>query len=326
MRTLDLGRFTLAAGAVALLVGCGAPVGNLAQPLPGQQLRANSKAKKEALLYVGSGLGGVAMYDYATFAPDGQLYGFESANGMCVDPAQNVYVVDYNKKKVFKYAHGAEEPEETLGDPSGFGMGCSVNPQNGDLAVANQTLVSEECGDVVIYPGGSGTPTAYTTGNTCEDWDAAYDDAGDLFVAGRMTSGYYAMAELPKGKKKFVSMTFDTTPLYPSGLQWDGTYLDAGSDVFKGSVESQVIYRFMVSGQNATLHRTVSLHGMNGMYGFFLLRFGRSVPQHAVAAGSCCGSTPAVIAAYPFPAGGAPHRKFTGQVFPQAIVVSKGAP
>lgn len=317
--------------AIAILVGCAAPAGNVGSAQPPVQASRESSAlgKNHALLYVGYGLGGVVMYDYATFAQVGQLSGFEGANGMCVDTAQNVYVTDYNKKKVFKYAHGAEEPEQTLDDSSGFGIGCAVNLRNGDLAVANQTLVSQECGDIVIYRGGSGTPTSYTTGSVCEDYNPAYNNAGDLFVAGTTNSGY-GMAELPKGKKSFINMTFDHPPASPAGLQWDGAYLDVGSDVFEGTKESQVIYRFTVSGQNATLHQTVALAGMDGMYDFFLVKGGpgikRPLPHRLVAAGSCCGSTPAVIAAYRFPNGGSPRRMFKYQIFPSSIVVSEDTP
>jgi hypothetical protein len=91
------------------------------------------------------------MYDFQTFAWMGELSGFKSANGMCVDDAQKV----------------AEEPEKTFDDSTGLG---------------------------------SGEPVTYTPSNICNDDSPAYDDSGNLFVAGAGTSGPSAMAELPSGQ------------------------------------------------------------------------------------------------------------------------------
>lgn len=327
MKARTPNRFALTVIAAALLAACGGSQAPLSTESAAhvttatQSLGVTRQARESGLLYVSFGLGGVNIYDYATWTQVGQLYGFESANGMCVDADQNVYVTDYNKKEVFKYAHGAEGPEQALDDSTGFGIGCAVNPTNNDLAVTNQTLVSQDCGDVVIFAGGSGTPTAYTTANVCEDYNAAYDGKGDLFVAGTSTGGTYAMAELPSGETSFVNMTLDPAPTRPSGLQWDGRYLNAGS--------SAGILRFLVRGQTATAHHIVKLQGMNGMIGFFLPKFGPGIkdplPRRVVTVGYGESSIPTVVGAYRFPAGGSARRTFTYQVFASAIVVSKSA-
>ncbi|HEV3091427.1 MAG TPA: hypothetical protein VGX91_08315 [Candidatus Cybelea sp.] len=130
--------------AAVLLAGCGASSADLLQsPLSAtrsssvKRVPSNVQGQKEALIYVAYGLNGAVMYDYATMKPKGTLSGFESANGLCADAAQNVYVVDVNREAVYKFAHGAQEPEDTFADSGGFPVNCSVNPRNGDLAAVN---------------------------------------------------------------------------------------------------------------------------------------------------------------------------------------------
>lgn len=318
-----LARFSASAAAtLSLLTACGQVqnsfvAGSRVTPAATLLSAPASERYRGALLYIAYGGGGAVMYDYRSWKPRGSLHGFKSANGLCVDKAQNVYVTDYTSEKVFEYAHGAESPEKSFDDSGGSGVACAVDPTTGRLAIANEMGSTQLCGNVEVYRRGS-TPTIYTAGAICLPFDAAYDDEGDLFVSGlNGNPGYYAIAELPFHKSSFVNVLVNRTLDYPGGLQWDGKFLDAGNTT-GGS--TSIIYRFAIRGRRAHLAGTVTLQETNGQVGLYLPAFGTPARRIVV----CGQGGYATAEEYRFPAGGAPLRSLSYGIFPSAIAVSNG--
>ncbi len=139
------------------------------------------------------------------------------------------------------------KPIKTLSVAFSFPTSCAMNT-SGDLAVGNY-----DGGQVAIFKNASGTPTVYNTPMDEEFFDG-YDNQGNLFADGFTgdRSGF-ALAELPKGSSKFVTIKTSNTVGFPGSVQWDGTYLTV-FDQYAAST-----YQYTVSGTKATLKGTVTL-------------------------------------------------------------------
>jgi hypothetical protein len=70
-----------------------------------------------------------------------------------VDAVGDVWIANYKGKSLVEYAHGGAMPLRTL-STDGTAIGCSINPLNGDVAVANH-IVSLGGSDIQILPNGS---------------------------------------------------------------------------------------------------------------------------------------------------------------------------
>src|SRR5579883_1977888 len=136
-------RIACAALIATALTGCSAgaqtvPV-RLAQLAPKSIFAATGARKSSYVLYVGVTEGGaVDAYDFKS----GELLGsasegFQFPDGLCGDKKGDVYAVDYNAATITEFAAGTLTVIKTLADSTGYPIGCSVNPKNGDLAVTN---------------------------------------------------------------------------------------------------------------------------------------------------------------------------------------------
>ena len=208
-------------------------------------------AKKQNLLYV-SDVGTsfvVAVYSYPKGALEGLLTGLNGEpHGLCVDKAGDVFVPVGGGQETVEYAHGGTSPINTLSDPGYYPWDCAVDPTTGNLAVMNKRRQSSYGGNVLIYKNASGSPTTYTDPELPSPSYAGYDDKGNLFVAGQDPGGQFGFAELPKGKKKFTSITLNEPIEAPGGVQWDGTYVTTVNQ----QASPSVIYQFTISGSNGT--------------------------------------------------------------------------
>ena len=95
-------------------------------------------ASAKSLLYV-SDAGTFEVYAYAfpSLALTGTLTGFNRPQGECSDRAGNVWITNTNSLNLLEYAHGGTNAIADLADPTGYPVGCAVNPATGDLAVTN---------------------------------------------------------------------------------------------------------------------------------------------------------------------------------------------
>jgi hypothetical protein len=142
-------------------------------------------------------------------------------------------------------------PLKTLSVSIGSPSSCAMN-SSGDLAVG--ILYGSGGGDVVIFKNSSGSGKAYSTSLDAEYFDG-YDDQGNLFADGFTSSEQFELIELPKGGSTFQTITTSNTVEFPGSVQWDGTYLTVTD---QGTEE---MYRYSVSGTQATLEGTVALSG-----------------------------------------------------------------
>src|SRR5580700_9024350 len=143
MKPADLGRYAFGiCVAVAMLAGCGG-----SQPLvgtPGAMPQTSAiathaerggswmspEATHDDLLYVSLGAT-VNVYSWRTFQQVGTLTGFAVAEGMCVDKAQDIYIVDYQGHSVKEFSHGGMTPIRGLGVPGGWPDACAIDPTTG---------------------------------------------------------------------------------------------------------------------------------------------------------------------------------------------------
>lgn len=234
-------------------------------------MRADAKSKD--LLYV-SNLEDVRVYSYPQGDLEGELSGFDDADGECVDKKGDVFITDWWYDKVTEYAHGLPAPlavwqEEPTGPGFPIGpSGCAVDPMTGDLAVANTGKVNGYTGGngyLAIYPGGRQPAKIYTDPDFEDFNNCGYDDKGNLFVDGRNSDFDVEFAELPKGGSSLntINLTFGIGE--PGGVQWDGKHVAIGDAFWP------VIYQVDINGSQGTEAGETNLNSASEVDQFFII-------------------------------------------------------
>jgi hypothetical protein len=237
---------------------------------------------------------------------------------MCVDGAQDVYVTDYGAMDIVKYGHGGTTPIATLSDPYGFPTACSVDPANGNLAVANYESRSRGPGNVVIYSGGSAKHRKeYEASNLFYYYYfPAYVPTGALYVDGQGTSGGLQLARLAKFGANFRTINANQAFVSPGGVAWDGEHLA----IADRSVN--VIYQFTVVRKRAKEVGATALAGASNVYQFSVTGATASDKQGTKVVGADIGGRAVYVWAYP--AGGSPIKTIDGLKHPAGVAVSAG--
>jgi hypothetical protein len=172
---------------------------------------------------------------------------------------------------------------------------CAMNT-SGDLAVG--VLLGNSFGpggQVVIFKNATGSGKVYNT-PLAKEYFNGYDPNGNLFADGTDPSGNFALVELPKGSRKFVTIKTSNSPSFPGSVQWDGTYLT----VFDQNTSET--YRYTVSGTTATLKNTVQFTGASDCAQTWIVKG----LLYCGDAGNNDGEV------FKYPAGGSPIAVFTG--------------
>jgi hypothetical protein len=277
--------------AAALLSGCGGgsqlganPVqqnlalidrGAVARAAPDRSWIA-PEAKKSDLAYISN------FYNSTILAftyPGGKLVGtltVPDPQGECVSTSTGDWWVSANDE-MLEYSHGGATPIKTL---SGVSGSCAIDPTTGDLAVLSSD-------GIIIYPRGSGSGTAYCTGEASGYFDG-YDNKGNLFVDGIIAGDTYGLLELPKGSSTCETITLSQSLEYPGGIQWYGKYLAVGDQ------EAHVIYHFAIHGTSAKEIGTTELGGSSDVVEFYI--------QKPYVVGADAGNNDAEM--WKYPAGG----------------------
>jgi hypothetical protein len=231
---------------------------HLTRPSQGKSFAAPDATSAKVLLYVSEiDTGTVDFYKYnggKNLKLKGTLTGFEFPTPGCTDNKGNVFIPDFDLAQITEYAYGSSTPTQVLSDSGFEPFGCSVDPTTGNLAVVNFDSAS-----ISVYTGATGTPAVYSVPNNPIDEYTTYDNSGDLFVAGRNSSGIYALDEAVSGSTTFNSVSVNGgTIAFPGQIQWGGTYLLLGD---QGSGSGSSVNQATVSGGTATIVKNVLLTG-----------------------------------------------------------------
>ncbi len=225
--------------AAAMLSGCGGAVDSTMQHGTVVRDAANGRSwmaaglRNKDLLYVADQNGReVYVFTYPKGKLVGTLYGLDPTQGLCADKRGHVWVTTVGfislSGYLVEYAHGGTTPIATLDDDYGSPDACALDPLTGDLVAANPCIEGSCEGNVVVYPGGSGTPTAISTSPVWGVYDVTYDDSGNIFVAGYERYQDHKLAWLSSGAASFQDFNLKPRNQAARGVAWDGEYLLIG--------------------------------------------------------------------------------------------------
>lgn len=271
MKAQRLGHAFGVATVSVLLTGCGGLRPSIAAPGAMSQSRTITahadhgrspifpEAKNSTLLYASDSKNDVVwVYSYPSGKQLGELKGFPAEPaGLCSDPSGDVYVTTQGNGKsasqsyVYEYAHGGTSPIATLSDP-GLANGCAVDPNSGNLAVANYLGASGTDGDIAVYQDAEGSPTTYSDPNFTRFLWCTYDDSGNLFAdePGQIVD------ELPKGGNALVELEL-SADINSGSIQWVSNQLVIAKVV--GIHGSNPIYQVTVSGSVGSVYGPILL-------------------------------------------------------------------
>jgi hypothetical protein len=265
MRTAAIRRNALTFSVSIWLAACGGSQSPIGTPGAMPQSRAVathaergqswmlSEAKSEDLLYVSNqGPPDVLVLTYPGGKLVGTLKGLGRPYGLCVDSAQDVWVVSQlssGAALLSEYAHAATKPSRVLSVALSQ-LACAVDPTTGNLAVVDPGESTSSSGGVVLYNLLAGNVTEYSETSMPYCYSAVYDSAGDLFVTGETAHYTTVLAEIPHGTTQFTNFPLDAYTSNDYDVLWDGKYVVVG-DQFSGVAAA--LYRFLISGSTIKL-------------------------------------------------------------------------
>ena len=259
------------------------------------------------------------------------LTGFNEPQGMCVDGLGNMWITETGSNQIVKYSRLGQYLA-TLNDPDGGPGGCSVNPVNGDLAVANE-YDGAGPGELLVFPAATGTPVVYTNPDMYQYDNPAYDTQGNLFVNGCTGSNgqcvdQFILSELPAGQATLATVNLaGGTINFPGMIQWyaAGNYLAIADQECNGPNNiSSCIYPATISGSTATLGTEIVLNNSSGSQACDIVQptINSISGKRYVAGGdytTYCGGPPDTAYRWKFPAGGNPTQYNAGPTGPGSV-------
>ncbi len=236
-RSFVLGRYALALG-LALLAGCSGAPSTASLPAradDAQRIAHRTSGSPSSLLYVVTS-NSTVMLSYPGYESVGSLnpqgfLGFPCSGG----PNGNVFLDDGSD--VRQYAYGGTNPISIIAlSGNDSSTGCSVNPTNGDLALAGVHMTE---GTIFIYPGGTGRARSYGDKRIVQFYYCGYDSNGNLFADGLDKHRALTFVELPKGASGFTEIALNGVIKSPGNVQFDGTYITirSGTTLFRLKIE-----------------------------------------------------------------------------------------
>lgn len=286
-------------GAAAMLTGCGgtpaSPTGSVLAGNTGVPAafpnRSNSwmvpETKTTSLLYVSNaGTSDVTIYTYLDgkgLVLVGQLTGFSFPTGMCTDSAGDVWIPDYDTRKIEEFAHGGTTPIFTISQRTGHPYDCAIDSNTGDLAVANQQPGNRrgQDGQILVYGKGSHQGRTYQPEHGFSEVDfLAYDNKSNLFADGAENDYGNGLFKLAKGATQLTPLAISGATLYaPDAVNWIKPTLLVG-DQNLGNTGTSGAYKLFISGSTATVVGTLTFAGTQQMYGFWRRAGLVIVPDH----------------------------------------------
>jgi len=195
----------------------------------------------------------------------GTLTGFNGPDGLCHDFAGNVWIVNNLGQDVVEYAHGGTTQIKALSDPGEYPLGCAVEPGGDAVAVTNIFTLGSGQGSVAIYHKDAGPPDILTDPDIYYVYFCGFDNQRNLYIDGFDTSGDFTFAELPRHERKFKNIVLNGTIYWPGAIQWDGTYVVVGDQMYQDQVESAA---YQTTGAGGEIVGTTVFTGAQDIVGF----------------------------------------------------------
>jgi hypothetical protein len=262
----------------------------------------------------------VYMFTLPSVTLAGTLTGFSEPQGMCTDKSQNVWITNTGTFQIFQYS-ASGSLLKTLSDPNGYPVGCAINAKNGDLAVTNIINNTGEA-TVDVYTNATGTPASYNNPSQTENFFAAYDNKGNLYVDGSGGAGF-SLSELPSGSNTMHSISISGGTIeFPGGVNWTkSTGLTVGDQECNGS--GSCLYAISVAGSGGTITGSTPLHDYNG--GACDVDQGAMAKGGKVFGAGCISSStaPSVAGRWAYPTGGDPTNYSASVEFPIGAAITR---
>ena len=279
-------------------------------------MQANTSGQN--LLYVSSvSTGQVYVFAYPQGALVTTLSGISAPYGECTDRNGDVFITSIvslsQGSKILEYAHGGTTPIASLDDPGGA-FACAVDPNTGNLAVANSQDSSNpynpDYGDVAVYRSATGSPTMYYSSDFSGFVSCGYDNKKNLYLAAIHPDDpvhQVRLARLKANDTQVGSIGLDSDIYggyeFQPSVQWDGKYMTLSSvPKNEGHAGSGVVtlYRLKVSGDNATVVSSLLLKTSKNLHG------GQSWVRGQEVLGIYYANGYSNVATWRYPAGGKP--------------------
>ncbi len=246
-----------------------------------------ANAKSTSLLYVSNaGTSDVTIYTYLDgngLVLVGQLTGFSFPTGMCADSMGNVWVPDYDTRKIKEFAHGGTAPIFTISERAGHPYDCAIDSRTGNVAVANQQPGNKHSldGNVTVYAKGAHQGESYQPANGFGEVDfLAYDDKSNLFVDGTSHDRSPGLFKLAKGANELTPLTINGGALnVPGAINWIKPTLMVGDGDFENK-GAPGAYKLFISGSSATVVGSLTFTGTQQTYAFSRRADRVIVPDH----------------------------------------------
>jgi hypothetical protein len=296
-------RSAIATAALFVIAGCaGESASGIPYATPGlaalNEISLERAGARSFLYVTDSGTDNVQVYGWPKPEnPVATLTGFNEPQGACADMSGDVFIVNTGDRNILEYKGGGTSPIQTLGDPAGFPVGCSVDPTSDNLAVTDILNNSYGQGNIAIYTDATGTPKVITSKELFQPYFDQYDGSGNLFITGVGSTDAPVFAELPAHSKHIK------TPCGP-GLM--------GGDSFPGSIAWDGKH-IVIAGTSAGRWGAIRLSGCKKV-GFTPLTGDSDIVQFSIAGNRLIGPDAgnADVEIFSYPKGGAPVTTLTG--------------
>lgn len=294
--------------AAAVLAGCSGVIG---APGAGDESAPAPAAVSEDLLYVvDRGDRAVDIYSFPQLQRIGRLRGL-SPTGDCSDGTGNVWITS-SDENVVEFAHSGSRRLKTLHITSGeAAKSCSVDPNSLNLAVTSD-------GPVYVFVHARAPHEVYRAPWASADY-CAYDNAGNLYVAGTVREGRKFVAAawgLFRGEHGLRRLDFHGEVHFAQsgGMQWDGQYV-AWGDLQGIASHTAVIYQIDARKRRDKFIGNTPLILRGDLGQFFIRGHTVFVPYFTKPRGGA-------VAIFNYPSGGDRLATITGFRHPVAVTLS----
>ncbi len=250
------------------------------------------------------------------------ITGFDEPQGMCSDTSGNIWITNTGTEQILKYSRTGTLLA-TLSDSYGYPVGCAVDPATGNLAVTDIFgFGSSGAGQILVFPGGSGTPTVLTNPDGYYYYFAGYGPGSSLWVSGQaLSSGNYILSSCNTSSCSTIPISGGTI-YFPGAVQWDnaaGTWV--AFDQACGNERAACSYPVSGSGTlgSATTYLNYDGGPVCDLTQAVIAANGYKYVAGGDAEGFCTTATASASYRWAYPAGGSPTNYNDSVVFSTPI-------